>query len=38
VGGIENVVIASAYQRQGIGDALLAYAFDLAARQGCYKA
>jgi len=35
---IENVVIAATQQRQGIGDALLAYAFDFAERQGCYKA
>ena len=35
---IENVVVAATQQRQGIGDALLAYAFDFAERQGCYKA
>jgi len=35
---IENVVIAATHQRQGIGAALLAYAFDFAEQQGCYKA
>ena len=35
---IENVVIAATHQRQGIGAALLAYAFEFAEQQGCYKA
>lgn len=35
---IENVVIAATHQGRGIGDALMAHAFDFAERQGCYKA
>ena len=35
---IENVVVHPDYRRQGIGNAVMSYALDLAKNAGCYKA
>jgi GNAT superfamily N-acetyltransferase len=34
---VENVVVASAYRRTGVGRGLMQYAIDLARTAGCYK-
>jgi GNAT superfamily N-acetyltransferase len=34
---VEDVVVDPAYQRRGVGRAMLAYAIDIARDRGCYK-